>query len=200
MRAVIVMPRCTPGVKVERTRGFGAEVILHGDTLDQARAHAVVLGQAQNLCFVHPFDDEAIVAGQGTVALEMLAEVPNLDCLVVAIGGGGLISGMATVAKALRPNMEVLGVQTMRFPAMLRVGRLARIRVSARDVPGSLARITAIVAEAGANIDEVHHQRAFTTLAAQNVEIEVLVQTRGHAHVEQVLGILNEAGFDAKLV
>ena len=307
LHAVIVMPRFTPGVKVERTRGFGAEVILHGDTLEEARAHAFAIANQRMLTFVHPYDDEAIVAGQGTVALEMLADVPDLDTLIIAVGGGGLISGMATVAKALKPGIEVVGVQTVRFPAMfnaikgthhlhgvstiaegiavgtpgripmdiiaqrvddlvlvdegdieqaivmllevektlvegagavglaallkypdrfkgkrvglvlcggnidplllasiiergmVRAGRLARIRVGARDVPGSLARITAMVAEAGANIEEVHHQRAFTTLAAQNAEIELVVQTRGHAHVQDVLGVLLAAGFDAQL-
>ncbi len=307
LHAVIVMPRFTPGVKVERTRGFGAEVILHGDTLEESRSHAFTLAEQRQLTFVHPYDDDAIIAGQGTVALEMLEDVPDLDTLIVAIGGGGLISGMATVAKALRPSMEVVGVQTVRFPAMfnaiqgtqhpqgtstiaegiavgtpgripmevirarvddlllvdegdieqalvmllevektlvegagavglaallkyperfkgkrvglvlcggnidplllaaiiergmVRAGRLARIRVGARDVPGSLARITATVAEAGANIEEVHHQRAFTTLSAQNAEVELVVQTRGHAHVTDVLAALRHAGFDAQL-
>ena len=308
LRAVIVMPRFTPGVKVERTRGFGAEVILHGDTLEEARSHALTLAQQQHLTFVHPFDDDAIMAGQGTVALEMLQQVPELDTLIVAVGGGGLIAGMSTVAKALKPDMEVVGVQTSRFPAMVnaikgtqhpqgsssiaegiavgspgertraviaqrvddmvlvdegdieqalvmllevektlvegagaaglaallkyperfagrrvglvlcggnidplllasiiergmvRAGRLTRIRVSARDVPGSLAHITAVVALAGANIDEVHHQRAFTMLSAQNVEVELVVQTRGHAHVTEVLEALHNSGMDAQRV
>lgn len=307
LRAVIVMPRFTPGVKVDRTRGFGAEVILHGDTLEEARSHALELAATQQMTFVHPFDDEAIMAGQGTVALEMLQQVPDLDTLVIAVGGGGLIAGMATTAKQIRPDMQVIGVQTSRFPAMfnalkgtqhpqgtssiaegiavgspgaltrdvvakcvddmvlvdegdieqalvmllevektlvegagaaglaamlkyperfagrrvglvlcggnidplllasiiergmVRAGRLARIRVSARDVPGSLARITAVVAQAGANIDEVHHQRAFTMLSAQNVEVELVVQTRGHAHVADVLTVLRTSGFDAQL-
>ena len=307
LHAVIVMPRFTPGVKVERTRGFGAEVILHGDTLEESRSHAYALAEQRQLTFVHPYDDDAIIAGQGTVALEMLEDVPDLDTLIIAIGGGGRISGMATVAKALKPTMEVVGVQTVRFPAMfnaiqgtqhpqgtstiaegiavgtpgripmdvirarvddlllvdegdieqalvmllevektlvegagavglaallkyperfkgkrvglvlcggnidplllaaiiergmVRAGRLARIRVGARDVPGSLARITATVAEAGANIEEVHHQRAFTTLSAQNAEVELVVQTRGHVHVQEVLTVLRQAGFDAQL-
>ena len=305
LRAVIVMPRFTPGVKVERTRGFGAEVVLHGDTLEEARAHAYALADKQGLTFVHPYDDEAVAAGQGTLGLEMLQAVPGLDTLVIAVGGGGLIAGVATAAKAFKPGIEVIGVQTTRFPAMVnaiqgthhpqgtstiaegiavgtpgkitqevvrrlvddlvlvdegdieqavlmlleiektlvegagavglaamlrhperfrgkkvglvlcggnidplllaaiiergmvRSGRLARIRVSARDVPGALARITAALAEVGANIEEVHHQRAFTMLAAQNVEIELVLQTRGHAHVEEVLEHLHAVGMTA---
>ena len=308
LRAVIVMPRFTPGVKVERTRGFGAEVVLHGDTLDEARAHAHALGEQQQLVFVHPYDDEAIAAGQGTAALEILEAEPDLDTLVVAIGGGGLIAGMATAAKAIRPDIEVVGVQTVRFPAMfnavkgthhpqgsstiaegiavgtpgrvtqpvvatlvddvvlvdegdieqaivmlleiektlvegagaaglaallkeparyagkkvglvlsggnidplllaaiiergmVRSGRLARIRVSARDVPGMLARIVTTVADAGANVEEVHHQRAFTALAVQNVEIELVLQTRGPAHIAELLQRLRDAGLQAEVV
>ena len=306
IRAVIVMPRFTPGVKVARTRGFGAEVILHGDTLDAASEHARALAREQGLTFVHPFDDEAIMAGQGTLALEMLAEQPDLDTLVVPIGGGGLISGVATAAKALKAGIRVVGVQTARFPGavnaitgsahaqgastiaegiavsspgaqclplirqhvdelllvdegdieqaivmlleiektlsegagaaalaallrypeqfkgrkvglvlsggnidpmllaaiigrgMVRSGRLARIVVSARDVPGSLARVTTLVAEAGANVQEIHHQRAFTLLAAQNVEIEMVLQTRDTAHVQELLARLAAEGLEAR--
>ncbi|MEO6972301.1 MAG: threonine ammonia-lyase [Rhodoferax sp.] len=306
LRAVIVMPRFTPGVKVARTRGFGAEVVLHGDTLEEASTHALALAREQGLTFVHPYDDEAIVAGQGTVGLEMLQAVPGLDTLIVAVGGGGLIAGIATAAKALKPDIEIVGVQTARFPSMVnaitgshhpqgnstiaegiavgapgritqaiitqrvddlllvdegdieqavlmlleiektvvegagavglaalikyperfrgkcvglvlcggnidplllaaiiergmaRAGRLARIRVSARDIPGVLASITSVVANAGANIDEVHHQRAFTTLSAQSVEIELVLQTRGRAHIADVLAALHVAGLSAQ--
>ncbi|MDB5898171.1 MAG: hypothetical protein JWP22_2618 [Ramlibacter sp.] len=306
MRAVIVMPRFTPVVKVERTRSFGPEVVLHGDTLEEARAHALQLAQQEQLTFVHPYDDAAIIAGQGTVAIEMLQAVPQLTTLIVAVGGGGLISGIAAAAKALKPGIRVIGAQALRFPNMynavkhaafpqgastiaegiavgqpgqitqamierhvddlvlvdegdieqaivmlldiektlvegagaaplaalmkdpgrhagqkvglvlgggnidpmllsaiihrglVRAGRLARIRVCARDVPGSLARITTVVSEAGANIDEVHHQRAFTLLAAQNVEIELVVQTRGREHVASLLEALRSAGFEAE--
>ena len=305
LRAVIVMPRSTPMVKVERTRGFGAEVVLHGDSFDAAHAHAVALAAVQGLTFIHPFDDPLVIAGQGTVALEMLRVQPDLDTLVVAVGGGGLISGMATAVAALQPGLQVIGVQTSRFPAMVnlfkgsahpqgentiaegiavgqpgqitrqivakraadmllvdegdieqaivmlleiektlvegagaaglaallkhparfagqrvglvlcggnidplllasiiergmvRAGRLARIRVGARDAPGVLARITAIVADAGANIDEVHHQRAFSALSVQSVEVELVLQTRNLAHVQQVVVALVAAGFEA---
>ena len=306
LRAVIVMPLFTPTVKIERTRGFGAEVVLHGETFDAAREHALALAAAQDLTFVHPFDDPLVIAGQGTIALEMLRAQPDLDTLVASIGGGGLIGGIATAARALKPDLEIIGVQAARFPAMfnaikgtahpqgsstiadgmavgqpgritreivralvddlvlveegdleqaivmlleiektvvegagaaglaallrdparfagkrvglvlcggnidplllaaiiergmVRAGRLARIRVAARDTPGVLARITGIVAEAGANIDEVHHQRAFSTLPAQSVEVELVLQTRGHEHVAAVLQALRAQGFEAQ--
>jgi threonine dehydratase len=306
LRAVIVMPLATPLVKIERTRGFGAEVVLHGQSFDEAHVHAMQLAAAQGLSFVHPFDDPLVIAGQGTIALEMLRVVPALDTLVIAVGGGGLISGMSIAARAIKPGMQIIGVQAARFPAMVnaikgtsypqgqstiaegiavgqpglitreivrshvddlmlvdegdieqaivmlldiektlvegagavglaallkeparfagkkvglvlcggnidplllasiiergmaRAGRLARVRVAARDAPGVLARITTIVGELGANIDEVHHQRAFTTLAAQNVEVELVLQTRNAAHIAEVVAGLNTAGFEAK--
>ncbi len=308
LRAVIVMPVTTPTVKVERTLGFGAEVVLHGETFDEARDHALALADAQGLTFVHPFDDELVIAGQGTIALEMLRAQPDIDTLVIAVGGGGLLSGIATAARALKPGLTIVGVQTARFPAMVnaikgthhpqgngtiaegiavgqpgkitrqiigrlvddlvlvdegdieqaivmlleiektlvegagaaglaavlkeparyagrkvglvlcggnidpmllsaiigrgmvRAGRLARIRVGARDTPGVLARITAVVADAGANIDEVHHQRAFSTLSAQSVEVELVLQTRNREHVQQVVQQLAAAGFEAAVV
>ncbi|MEP7302663.1 MAG: threonine ammonia-lyase, partial [Caldimonas sp.] len=117
LAATIVMPRFASSVKVENTRGFGAEVVLEGDTFDDARAAGLKLAVARGLTVVHPYDDLAVIAGQGTIALEMLAQQPSLDTLVVAIGGGGLIAGMATAARSLRPDIRVVGVQTERFPA-----------------------------------------------------------------------------------
>lgn len=114
----IVMPRTTPTVKVMQTESVGGNVVLEGETFDEAYAHARKLEQELGLTFVHPFDDPKVAAGQGTVALEMLEDQPELDCLVVPIGGGGLISGMATVAKATNPHIEVVGVQAALFPSM----------------------------------------------------------------------------------
>ena len=280
--ATIVMPRYTPFVKVEQTQKHGAEVILEGDGFDMAKAYAIEQAAKRGLTLVHPYDDEMIVAGQGTCGLEMMEEHPELDTLVVAIGGGGLISGISIAARAVKPSVEVVGVEMVRYPAMyhamkgteaefgqstiaegiavkepgkltraiieanvaeillvdegdieqaitmlleiektvvegagaaplaalmknpqrfrgrkvglvlgggnidpmvlseiiergmVRAGRLARVLVEVRDLPGSLAKVTACLAEQNANIEEVHHQRAFTSLAVQNADVVAL--------------------------
>jgi len=304
--AVIVMPRYTPYVKVEQTQRHGAEVILEGDNFDNAKEYAIEQAAKRGLTLVHPYDDAKIIAGQGTCGLEMLAEHPELDMLVVAIGGGGLISGISIAAKALKPAIEIVGVEMVRFPAMyhamkgtepqfaastiaegiavkepgrltrriiakhvaeimlvdegdieqsitmlleiektvvegagaaplaalmknperfrgkrvglvlgggnidplmlseiiergmVRAGRLARVLVELRDLPGALAKVTACVADQNANIEEVHHQRAFTTLAVQNAEVDLVLKTRNHEHVEQIVQALQRAGFKAR--
>ncbi len=114
----IVMPRSTPTVKVMQTESVGGKVELFGESFDEAYAHARQLEAERGLTFVHPFDDPAVAAGAGTVALEMLAAVPQLDCLVVPIGGGGLMSGMATAARAINPDIALIGVQAKLFPSM----------------------------------------------------------------------------------
>ncbi|MGP1396155.1 MAG: threonine ammonia-lyase [Inquilinaceae bacterium] len=116
--ATIVMPRHTPFTKVASTEGFGASVVLIGDSLSEARAHAEHLADTAGLTLIHPYDDPAIIAGQGTIALEMLEVVPDLEDLVVPIGGGGLISGIAVAAKALKPDLRILGVEAALYPSM----------------------------------------------------------------------------------
>lgn len=114
----IVMPVPTPIIKVTQTEGHGATVVLHGEKFEEAYAHARRLEAEQGLTFVHPFDDPSIIAGQGTVALEMLEDAPEIDTLVVPIGGGGLISGMGTVARGTRPGIGLIGVQAELYPSM----------------------------------------------------------------------------------
>ena len=114
----IVMPKATPTVKVMQTEAHGATVVLHGETFEDAYAHARALEAERSLTFVHPFDEPDIIAGQGTVALEMLEDAPDIDTLVVPIGGGGLISGMGTAAKALKPDLKLIGVEAELYPSM----------------------------------------------------------------------------------
>ena len=304
--SVIVMPRFTPFVKVEQTQRHGAEVVLHGDNFDAAKAYAIENAASRGLTLVHAYDDDKIVAGQGTCGLEMMQQHPEIETLVVAIGGGGLISGISIAAKAMKPSIDVVGVEVVRFPAMyhamkgtepvfaastiaegiavkepgritrevvaknvseivlvdegdieeaivmlleiektvvegvggaplaailrnrkrfagrkvgivlgggnidplmlgeiiergmVRAGRLARVLVEVRDLPGSLARVTACVADLNANIEQVHHQRAFTSLAVQNAEVELVLKTRNHEHVKQVVEALKSNGFNAR--
>lgn len=118
IRALIVMPLATPLVKVTATRGFGAEVVLHGANYDEACEEATRLCQAQGMTFIHPFDDPTVMAGQGTIGLELLEQVPQLEAVVVPIGGGGLIGGIACAIKESRPDIRVVGVQTSRLPSM----------------------------------------------------------------------------------
>ncbi len=116
--ATIVMPRFTPLIKVQQTEGHDAEVILHGEKLEEATAHARLVAERRGLVFVHPFDDPMVMAGQGTVALEMFEDVPDIDTLVVPIGGGGLISGCAVIASDMAPKCDIVGVQAELYPSM----------------------------------------------------------------------------------
>ncbi len=118
IEATIVMPESTPLTKVQGVREFGANVILHGSNYDEAYAYAVTYGKENGYTFVHPFTDEEVMAGQGTIALEMLEEVPDLDAMIVPVGGGGLISGMSVAAKTLKPEMKVIAVSAEGAPAM----------------------------------------------------------------------------------
>ena len=116
--AVIVMPTTTPDIKVRQTRALGAEVVLYGDDFDEAGERAKAIGADRNLVFVHPFDDPHVIAGQGTIALEMIEAGPQFDAIVTPIGGGGLIAGMALAFKEVSPKTEIIGVQTELFPSM----------------------------------------------------------------------------------
>jgi threonine dehydratase len=121
--ATIVMPQGTPFTKIDRTEALGAKVLLRGDSLVDARRAADALADERGLVPVHPYDDPAVIAGQGTIALEMLADSPQFDALIVPVGGGGLISGIAVATKALSPDTEIIGVQSALYPSMYRVLR-----------------------------------------------------------------------------
>lgn len=305
--AVIVMPKHTPNIKVEHTRTHGAEVILNGDTLDEAATFTLKLARQRKLTLIHPYDDESVMTGQGTVAIEMLEQQPELDILIVPIGGGGLIAGMAVAAKALKPSIQIVGVQSERFPAMYqwfkhrpvvcdrytvaegiavkhpgrlsrrivgklvkdivlvsegeiedavlmllqiektvaegagasglaallktrkkfqrkkvglllcggnldlmvlssiiqrglaRDGQLVRLRVEARDVPGTLASVSGLIGGSGGNIIEVHHQRAFSAQPLQTAVVDFILRTRGLEHLGQIMTVLRKAGYPSSL-
>ena len=116
--ATIVMPKGTPFVKIEHTRNFGAKVIIHGESLADADAHARELEKRQNLTFVHPFDDRHVIAGQGTIGLEVMDELADFDAVVIPVGGGGLSSGIATAIKSRRPAVEIYGVEPAMYPSL----------------------------------------------------------------------------------
>jgi threonine dehydratase len=301
--ATIVMPVGTPMVKVENTRRHGAEVIVEGATLEDAAAFARKRGAERQMTFIHPYDDIGVIAGQGTVALEMLRAVPEIDTLVVPIGGGGLISGIAVAAKALKPDIRIVGVQAALYPSMYnaingtslpmrgdslaegiavkapgkitteivralvddivlvsedqleravsmliaiektvvegagaaglaamlaqpaqfkgrkvglvlcggnidtrllasvltrelaREGRLSQLAIDLVDRPGQLAAVATLLGEAGANIVEVSHQRTFSDLPAKGTLLEVVIETRDRAHLDETVTLLAQAGF-----
>lgn len=140
--ATIVMPSATPTVKVENTRKLGAKVILDGASFEDASAFAMTYGTMHGLTFIHPFDDPHVIAGQGTVALEMLDAVPDLDTLVVPIGGGGLISGVATVAKAINPKIRIIGVEAQLYPSMLNAIKHSHLPVGGDTLAEGIAVTT----------------------------------------------------------
>ncbi len=306
--ATIVMPLGTPMVKIENTRRHGAEVVISGATLEEAGEFAFKHGQTQGMTLIHPYDDPLIIAGQGTIAPEMLDAVPSLDTLVVPIGGGGLISGVAIAARAARPELRIVGVQAELYPSMYnavygkalpmrgdtlaegiavkspgkittaiiremvdeiilvtedqieravanlisiektvvegagaaglaavmanterfagrnvglilsggnidtrliasvltrelaREGRLTQLAIDLVDRPGQLAAVSILLAEAGANIIEVSHQRTFSDLPAKATLLELVIETRDRTHLDDVMARLGAAGFRARCV
>src|SRR6185503_6720437 len=137
--AVIVMPKGSPNSKVKNTGVHGARVVLEGETLAQSAAHARELARREDLVFVHPYDDEMVIAGQGTVGIEMLEAVPDLDVLIVPVGGGGLIAGIATAAKALQPKIRIYGVESANYPSMHQRLKGEEVRVGGDTIAEGIA-------------------------------------------------------------
>jgi threonine dehydratase len=298
----IVMPEHAPFVKVARTAALGARVVQHGADLTEARRHADELAAAEHLTYVSPYDDPAVIAGQGTLALELLTDHAEIDVLVVPVGGGGLVAGMAVAARGLGRDLEIVGVQSAECPSMVaalqgvpfepgdtvadgiavrepgtltlpivralvddvvtvteasleaaistylevarvvaegagaaplaavlehpdrfrgrrvglvlsggnvdtrllasvimrslaRRGCLTRLAVEIPDVPGSLANVTAIVGRAGANIVEVSHRRDVPTIELKEARLELVVETRDRAHLDELRDALEAAGY-----
>ena len=306
MPAVIVMPAQTPFAKVSRTRSYGAEVVLEGRNLNECEDTVNKLIKERGSTLIHPYDNELVMTGQGTVGLEMLEDKPDLDILVVPVGGGGLIGGIATIAREMRPNIKIVGVQTKSFPTMKlavagkaiecggetlaegiavkkpgsvtkpvvaqlvddivlvterqlewavgalveqqRVvaegagaagiaaifgnpdmfagknvgtvicggnidprllasilnrnmavdGRIARLRIDISDEPGMLAAISTAIGKCGGNIVEIYHQRLFYDVPAKLAKIDAVIETRGPAHVDEIIAALCAANFQVR--
>lgn len=303
----IVMPENTPFNKVQNTARFGAETILAGKTFTEASQTAHQILKDRNLTLVHPFDDEIIIAGQGTIALEFLSAHEDLDMLVVPIGGGGLISGIATAAKALKPGIKIIGVQSELYPGMKRVidgegvvlgghsvaegiavkdpgkitraivadlvddilivseftieeaintlleiekvvvegagaaplaalmqypemfqgkktglvltggnidsrllatalmrglarsGRISRLRIMIPDIPGMLALVSATVADKGANVLEVEHQREFSDVSLKQAVLNLVIETQDKNTASAIVHALNDKGLEVEI-
>jgi threonine dehydratase len=303
--ATIVMPLGTPFIKVKLTGDFGAKVLLQGDDLRQADAAARALAEAEGLTFLHPYDDPLVIAGQGTIGLEMLEDAPGLEALVVPVGGGGLISGIAVAVRALKPEIEIFGAQSELYPAMAmamsggtpdlappaqtiaegiavkqpgllttamvralvreilvvperaiehalamtleiektlvegaaaaalaavlenrarfagrkvgivlsggnidmrllsnlilrelgREGRILTLDVAIADRPGSLARVAAVIGDAGGNILEVSHNRMLTGVSAKSATLGIVIEARDAAHGADIRRLLADSGF-----
>ncbi len=167
--ATIVMPSFTPNNKVKHTRDHGARVVLKGDTLSESAAEAHRLAEAEKLVFVHPYDDPRIIAGQGTIALEMLEDVPQLDTLVVPVGGGGMIAGCAVAARGLRPDVKVIGVESAGYSAMRQLlageevtvgGDTIAEGIAVRDIGKAPLAIARALVDRVLAVDEVAIERA----------------------------------------
>ena len=303
----VVMPETTAFVKVERTTALGATVIQQGANVAESAAHARELAERDGLTFVHPFDDPAVIAGQGTVALEMLAEHPDLDVIVAPVGGGGLLSGIALVTRDTAPDVELVGVQSEGCPSMVaalagstppsscdtvadgiavpeagrltreiirdlvddvitvteshieeaislylevektvaegagavslaallehgarfrgrrvgivlsggnidprvlatvitrslaRTGRLTHLAVDLSDTPGALAKLANVIGDHGANIVEIEHRRDLPTLQLRRARLEVTIETRDRAHVDEIVAALEAEGWPVQL-
>jgi len=165
--ATIVMPRHTPLAKVSGTAAWGAQVVLFGDTVEEAAAHARALAARDGLVFIHPYDDPAVMAGQGTLALEMLADAPALDAILIPIGGGGLISGCAVAAHAVSPRTEIVGVQVAPYSA------LAQRMGAGREILGGATTAEGIaVADVGVLTARVISALVHTVLVAPELAVE----------------------------
>ena len=191
--ATIVMPAFTPNMKVTHTRGHGAKVVLHGNTLAEAGAEAHRLADAGKLVFVHPYDDPRIIAGQGTIALEMLEDVPGLDTLVAPVGGGGMIAGCAVAARGLKPDLKVIGVETAGYSAMRQQlageavtagGDTIAEGIAVRDIGALPLSICRALLEKVVSVDEVAIERAIALL----LEVEkTVVEGAGAAGLAALL-------------
>ena len=185
VKAVIVMPTTTPLIKVERTKGYGAEVILHGDVYDEACAYALELAEEKGYTFIHPFDDPAVATGQGTIAMEIIQELPLVDYILVPIGGGGLATGVSTLAKLLNPHIKVIGVEPAGAACMK--ASLEKGEVVTLPHVNTIADGTAVFPYIQENLDEI------ITVEDDELIVAFLDMVENHKMIVENSGLLTVA-------
>lgn len=192
VRAVIVMPTTTPLIKVNRTKGYGAEVILHGNVYDDACSHALKLAEENGYTFVHPFDDEVVATGQGSIAMEIFKELPTVDTILVPIGGGGLACGVSTLTKLLNPNIKVIGVEPAGANCMqesIRQGKVVSLPNISTIADGTAVKMpgTNIFPYIQKNVDEI------ITVDDHDLIVNFLDMMENHKMVVENSGLLTVA-------
>ena len=192
VKAVIVMPTTTPLIKVERTKSYGAEVILHGDVYDEACAHALELAEKEGYTFIHPFDDPAVATGQGTIAMEIVQELPLVDYILVPIGGGGLATGVSTLAKLLNPNIKVIGVEPAGancLQASLKNGKVTTLPTVSTIADGTAVKTpgTKVFPYLQKNLDDI------ITVPDEDLIVSFLDMVENHKMIVENSGLLTVA-------
>ena len=215
VKATVVMPTTTPLIKVNRTKGYGAEVILYGNVYDEACEYAMKLAKEKGLTFVHPFDDLDVATGQGSIAMEIIKELPTVDYILVPIGGGGLATGVSTLAKLLNPNIKVIGVEpaganclqesliTMSSvvqQGLVQRSRIFTVSVLLPDKPGELVRVASIIAEANGNVIKLEHNQFVSINRKATVELRITIEAFGHEHKDEIVDKLEAAGLRPRIV
>lgn len=192
VKAVIVMPTTTPLIKVNRTKSYGAEVVLHGDVYDDACSHALKLAEEEGYTFVHPFDDEIVATGQGSVAMEIFKELPTVDIILVPIGGGGLACGVSTLTKLLNPNITVIGVEPAGANCMqesIRQGKVVSLPSVSTVADGTAVKTpgTNIFPYIQKNVDDI------VTVEDQDLIVNFLDMMENHKMIVENSGLLTVA-------
>ncbi len=191
-KAVIVMPTTTPLIKVNRTKSYGAEVVLHGNVYDEACAYALEMAEKEGMTFIHPFDDETVATGQGSIAMEILQDLPTVDTILVPVGGGGLLAGISTLAKLLNPKIRIIGVEPMGANCMqesLRKGEVTTLPSIDTIADGTAVKTpgTKIFPYVKENVDEI------ITIDDSELVVAFLDMLENHKMVVENSGLLTVA-------
>ena len=186
-KATIVMPTTTPLIKVNRTESYGATVVLYGNVYDEAAAYAKKLAEEEGMTFIHPFDDFTVATGQGTIAMEIIKELPLVDAILIPVGGGGLATGVSTLAKLLKPNVQIIAVEPAGANSLQRSLEAGEVR--------TMEHIQTI-ADAQGNVVKLEHNQFVSVDRNHKVELKVTIEAFGTEHKQKIIHALKDHGFD----